>query len=601
MFHTGSLVLYKQRPARVSQIADKKLSVEIADGTTISVRPKDILLLHPGPLQSISSLIPLAGEIETAWEILAEETCNLEELSELAFEEFTPSSAWAAWQLVADGLYFSGTPDEISARSAEEVAAERSVREAKAAEQKAWSAFLDRAAMGTTAPEDESYIQDVIALALGQREKSRVMKALGQGETPENAHALLLKLAIWDYNTNPYPVRAGLPTTSSAAPLGALPDEPRRDLTYLAALAIDDEGSQDPDDALSWENGRIWVHVADAAALIEPNSLADLEARARGANSYLPEGTVTMLPPPATKILALGLNDISPALSFGLDTNNEGEIIDLEIVPSWVRVTRLSYQEADLRLEESPLQQLLDVAQIYENRRQQNGAIGIDLPEVKVRMVNGEVEITPLPRLRSRDLVREAMLMTGEAVASFAIEKNIPMPFTTQQAPVGDLPEGDTPSAMFALRHLLKPSQKSGSPGKHHGLGMDRYSQATSPLRRYLDLVVHQQLRAYVRGETVMSTQDITNLIGASDSVIRDVRQVERKSNRHWTCVLLLQQPDWSGEGMVVEKRGRRHIVILPQLGMETSLYGSGDLALDSMIQLAVNDVDLVHLEASFR
>ncbi len=74
-----------------------------------------------------------------------------------------------------------------------------------------------------------------------------------------------------------------------------------------------------------------------------------------------------------------------------------------------------------------------------------------------------------------------------------------------------------------------------------------------------------------------------------------------RQSNQHWTCVFLLQNPDWSGEGIVVEKRGKRNIVLLSQLGLETNLYRSADLALDSIVQLAVNDVDLVHLETSFR
>ncbi len=601
MINIDSLVLYKQQPARVRQVTNKKLTIATQDGSTVNVRQKDILLLHPGPLKNISSLGPVTGDIETAWEILAGEICTLEELSELLFDEFTPSSAWAAWQLVADGLYFSGTPDEISVKSAEEVDIEKSTRETKAAEQQAWSTFLERAAQGNISAEDDAYIQDVIALALEQRKQSRVMKALGHAETPENAHSLLLKWGVWELSVNPYPIRAGLATTSSTVPLTALPDEQRHDLTHLLALAIDDAGSQDPDDALSWENGRIWVHIADAAALIGPNSPADIEAQARGANLYLPEGTVTMLPVQATQKLALGLNEISPALSFGLDTNDMGEIVDLEIVPSWVRVTRLSYLEAESRLHESPLRELLEMARRYEKRRQDNGAVEINLPEVKVRVENGAVKITPLPKLQSRDLVREAMLMTGEAVGSYAIEQNIPMPFTTQDPPSGDLPEGTSASAMFATRRLLKPSQKSSVPGKHNGLGMEPYVQATSPLRRYLDLVVHQQLRAHLRGEEPMNVNEITNLIGVSDSVTRDIRYVERKSNRHWTCIFLLQNPDYSGEGIVIEKRGRRNIVLLPQLALETILYRSSDIPLDSEVQLLVSDIDLVNLDTSFR
>jgi len=502
---------------------------------------------------------------------------------------------------VADGLYFSGTPTEIRARTPEEVANESSARKAKAAEQQAWSAFLERVTNKKIIPEDDTYLRDVISLALGQRQGSRVMKALGQAETEETAHALLLQLGVWDFSINPYPARAGIAETSSSVSLETLAEEARRDLTHLQAFAIDDAGSKDPDDALSWDDGCLWVHIADVAALIKPRSTADFEAQARGANLYLPEGTITMLPPEATRELALGINDISPALSFGLEINSEAEITNLEIVPSWVRVTRLSYEETEQRLNETPFQQLLDAARRYDARRQRDGAIFINLPEVKIRVENGKVKFSPLPKLQSRDLVREAMLMAGKAIASFAIQHSIPIPFTTQDGPSGDVPEGSSTSDMFALRRLLKPSQKSSAPGKHHGLGMEPYVQATSPLRRYLDLVVHQQLRAHLNGEPLMSVQDITKLIGVTDSVSRDVRQVERNSNRHWTCVGLLQKTDWSGEGIVVEKRGRRHIILLPQLGLETNLYLPKDLPLDSMIQLTVSSVDLPRLEASFQ
>jgi len=90
-FKTNSLVLYKQRPARIRQTGSKKISIELDDGNFVNVRPKDILYLHPGPLNNFSSLIPLTGDIETAWELLAGETCSLEELSELTYDEFTPA------------------------------------------------------------------------------------------------------------------------------------------------------------------------------------------------------------------------------------------------------------------------------------------------------------------------------------------------------------------------------------------------------------------------------------------------------------------------------------------------------------------------------
>ena len=58
-------------------------------------------------------------------------------------------------------------------------------------------------------------------------------------------------------------------------------------------------------------------------------------------------------------------------------------------------------------------------------------------------------------------------------------------------------------AGMFALRKSLQRSLIRTSPAPHAGLGLEHYTQATSPLRRYVDLLVHQQLRAHLRGETL--------------------------------------------------------------------------------------------------
>ena len=90
--------------------------------------------------------------------------------------------------------------------------------------------------------------------------------------------------------------------------------EQRLDLTHLDVYAIDDEGNRDPDDAVGIETlpgglTRLWVHVADVAALAPADSPLDLEARARGATLYLPDRTVGMLPDALVEQAGLGLHD----------------------------------------------------------------------------------------------------------------------------------------------------------------------------------------------------------------------------------------------------------------------------------------------------
>ncbi|MCZ7668115.1 MAG: RNB domain-containing ribonuclease [Chloroflexi bacterium] len=170
-----------------------------------------------------------------------------------------------------------------------------------------------------------------------------------------------------------------------------------------------------------------------------------------------------------------------------------------------------------------------------------------------------------------------------------------------QEPPLEPLPPAHTLSDYFARRRLMTPSRQSTQPGAHAGLGMGFYAQATSPLRRYLDMVVHQQLRAYLKGETPLDAQEMMARVGAAGAVSGDVRQAERLSNRHWTMVYLLQNPDWTGEGIVIEKRGRKDVILIPALDLETQISAKGERPLDSAVQLSLNEVDLPNLEAYFQ
>ena len=595
----NSLVLYKSRAARVQKVTDK-LVIELEDGGTQRVRHKDVQLLHHGPLHSLAELKSQPGELEEAWELLAGETTNLAELSELIFGQYTPSTAWTAWKMIADELYFYGTPDELKVRSQEEVVRERDMRAVKAAKAQQWSEFIAGLRAKKVAPEHIPKLSEVEALARGQRSASKILRQLGRQETPENAHALLLKVGLWDETVNPYPARQRLTTVPPPLGLPSLPDEERVDLTHLPTFAIDDEGNQEPDDAISLDGDQLWVHVADVAALVNPDSELDLEARGRGAALYLPEQTVTMIPPAAIQLLGLGLNDISPALPFKLPPPNNSEFSTTEVVPSWVRVNRLTYLEAEKQLENEPLKKLRELAVAFREQRKANGAADIRLPEVTMRIVEGEVIIRPMSPLKSRDLVTDIMLMAGQAAARFAREKNLPFPFTTQNPPE-ILEHPQDPAGMFAYRKRFQRSQMKSVPGPHAGLGLEIYAQVTSPLRRYLDLVAHQQLRACLRGEQPLLADELMLRVGSAEAVIGEVRRAERLSNTHWKLVYLQRHPNWSGVGIVVEKRGSRATVLIPDLGMDAIVYVGGDIELNAEITLSVANIDLPTLTVHFQ
>ena len=74
MLRVNSFVLYKNRPARVTEVATKKITVDVARSKPVSVRPKDVTLLHIGPLASLAQLTPPDGDVMTAWELMQGET-----------------------------------------------------------------------------------------------------------------------------------------------------------------------------------------------------------------------------------------------------------------------------------------------------------------------------------------------------------------------------------------------------------------------------------------------------------------------------------------------------------------------------------------------
>jgi exoribonuclease-2 len=593
-----SLVLYKIRPAIVVNVSDK-IEIRFQAGNTKKVRDKDITLLHPGPVQNFEFLKIIEGNVQDAWELLQGEQASLADVSELIFGEYTPASAWATWEILQDKLYFSGKPERIQARSENEVAAEQAARAAKQAEEKAWDDFLQRVKSGVLEPEDRKRLAEVEMLALGKTGKSRILKSMGVQESPETAHHFLLKCGYWPANFNPWPHREGAILNAPDLTVPSLPEQERLDLTHLDAWAIDDQGNTDPDDAISLDGDRLWVHVADVAALVTPDSHLDLAARERSANLYLPEGVITMLPPEITEHLGLGLQERSPALSFGFRLE-QGQVTDIQVSPSLVKVTRTTYDAVEDQMEDSRFAAIYKFTESFRAARVARDAANIDLPEVSVKLVDDEVLIRPLPKLRSRQMVTDAMLMAGEAAARFAEAEGIVIPYATQASPE-EIRNPQSMSESYAYRRLFKPSTASMTQGKHFGLGLDYYARATSPLRRYVDLVVHQQLRAHARGETPLDSDRISTRIAEANTVSGTVRRSERLSNQHWKRIFLQRQEKWQGDAVIVALDERKAVVIIPELALESRIRRKEDMQLDQTIRLEVREVDVPGQNVYFR
>ncbi|WP_034385797.1 ribonuclease catalytic domain-containing protein [Deinococcus sp. YIM 77859] len=446
---------------------------------------------------------------------------------------------------------------------------------------------------------------EVELVARGKQAKSRTLRELGQPETPEAAHALLLRLGLWDEARTPYADRLGVALTPVTQPVPDFPAEERLDLTHLPAFAIDDEGNRDPDDAVSSEPlpgglTRLWVHVADVAALVPAKSPLDEEARARGATLYLPDQTVGMLPDALVERAGLGLTETSPALSIALDLDADGNAETVDVHLTRVRVTRLTYTQAQQRLEagEAPFVQLAHLARASRALREGEGALSIDLPEVRVRADKHGAVVAPLPKPEMRAVVQECMTLAGWAAAIYADDHGLPLPFATQDAPTRDV-QGDTLPAHWARRKTLARTRFQPAPGPHHGMGLDLYAQATSPLRRYLDLVVHQQLRAHLTGRVPLSSQEVAARVAQAQMNADATRQAERLSRKHHTLRFVAAQPDRVWDAVVVERRGPQATLLLPDLALDLPL--STPASLGTALRVRLTDVNLPALTVRAR
>ncbi|MBF9017038.1 MULTISPECIES: RNB domain-containing ribonuclease [unclassified Oceanispirochaeta] len=599
-----ALVLYKQVPARILEILSDKIVISLPDGKEKKVRPKDIIQLHKGPIKSVSNIQLPESQTEEAWELLQGESPSLEELAELVFSEFTPESAWGAFLLLNRTPWFKGTVDDIIVRTPEDVERiQKEEAEKKEAEER-WSSFITVLKKGEIQEENRGFLTDLEQYCLQKSKKSRILQDLGKQQSPENAHRLLLQLGVWDLRRNPWPERYDMPLEAPSFDLEKGPEVERRDLTHLEAFAIDDEGNKDPDDALSFADGKFWVHIADSSYLIPAGGEADREARGRAANLYIPETTVPMLPHEATEKLGLGLQEISPALSFAYTLDDDFNITDCEICFSTVKVTRTTYSAAETRLGEEPFKSMKQVTDRFNIWRRENGAIFLQLPEVKIRVAeDGEIRISPIEEYASRDLVAEAMMMTGFHCARFARDEGVPIPYVVQPAPEGDLPETskDDPASMVQLRRFMKRSQTTTIGGPHSGMGLPVYTRATSPLRRYSDLLVQQQIRLYLAGQPLLSEEDILEGTASCESVTGRVSLSERSSNLHWKLVYLSENPDWEGEGIIVGRSDKQMVLQIPSLALETRIALKEKLALNSRVTVAAERVDVPAQQVQFK
>ena len=327
-------------------------------------------------------------------------------------------------------------------------------------------------------------------------------------------------------------------------------DEYRADLTALTTYTVDDITTREIDDGLSLEpkpdGDWIWIHIADPARLIAPDSPLDREARRRATSLYLADGCQPMLPMQlAADVLSLRSGQRCPALSVGVLLEPEGSIAQHRITRSWVQPRyRLNYEDADELIELAPPgdEDLARMASLLQQRarwRLEQGAVSFDRPEGRFRRNDGQLELQLIDFSASRQMVSEAMVLMGAVVAGIGRDYQLPLPFRSQvraelptKAELEQIPDG--PARDAAVQRCLSRGVQGTTPLPHFSLGLEAYVQATSPIRRYSDLLVHRQLIANLDQQEPLTNDHLVDVINELDNPMRQAIQISREDQRHW-------------------------------------------------------------------
>jgi exoribonuclease-2 len=418
-------------------------------------------------------------------------------------------------------------------------------------------------------------------------------------------------------------LRALLPQAGEPQP----GDAQRADLTSLRSFSIDDVETAEIDDAVAIEslgsgNQRIWVHVADPHRLLTPSSPLDQEALRRGCTLYLSEGLQPMLPLElGAALFSLSQGRRSPALSVGITLAQDGAIASTVIQRSWIQIAyRLSYEDGDELIdlappEEPELAWLDQLLQLRRRWRLDQGALVMEQSQGRLYRHGDGLELQITEPGPARQLVAEAMILAGAAVATWAAEHQLAMPFRCQEgnetvaaAALLALPDGPVRWAHQRLGLGRSRLQASASP--HRALGLGEYLQWTSPIRRYADLLAHRQwLQAsgLIEGAPLATAElvpELEQLEHRSRQALHIAREDQRLALLHW---LEANPSFWQKQNGLLLRWLRADeglaLVWIDRWALELPARLSGNLVPGDILQLRVEavqaDKDLLRISGT--
>ena len=387
-------------------------------------------------------------------------------------------------------------------------------------------------------------------------------------------------------------------------------------LAEVEAFSIDDSATTEIDDALSVQglgSGTVvfGVHIAAPGLAIQPDSPLDKVARERLSTVYMPGWKLTMLPDDVVQAYTLDAGKDCPAVSLYLSFDEA----TLQPLSSQTRLERvrivsnLRHDQLDSVITEASLLGAEPAA--YAHAAQLAFAFRLARHlKAQRELQRGKPEIFNRPDYSFR--LEDAAGEPGgdERVAISTRQRGTPLDLIVAEAMIlanstwgGWLAECGVPG-IYRSQASLAPGVKvrmGTRPAPHAGMGVAQYTWASSPLRRYVDLVNQWQIIACARhGRTAAlaapfkpKDASLFSVISGFDAAYAAYNAFQNGIERFWT-LRWLQQNGVSELDAAVMKDG---LVRADTLPLVFRAAGCESLPRGSHVRVRVGGIDLLTLE----
>jgi exoribonuclease-2 len=628
--YLGTLIEFldegRLKPGLVVHEQANHVTVAEAGGRERSVARDLIMVRHPehkvtrenlaaavATLEAEQTQLAAELDLNLLWEVVREQGRNFsaEELAELFFgRRSAAATAVMLGALFNDRLYFIRRRLEFVARSSEQVERLRiqydRVRLRSESSRNTRNLIRGVLEDGLVPPPDEAapLIAELRRYLDNPFTRNRDLTAMIEAAVteitpPEAAYEILERLGAAPPGPR-FVIIGGVRTGFSEAALaeaGRIVAPVREASDDVGAVTIDDDDTVEVDDALSCEtlpDGglRVRIHIALVADFVPQRGPMDREAAARATTVYLPEATIRMLPDRiACDAASLIAGEERHVLTTDVRLSAMGDITSYSIYPSRIRVgARLSYDDCDALLaseagtaEALALRGMHDAALKLRDRRRAAGALLIYRREPKIKVRDdGEIELTLIDTMSpSRQLVAELMVLSNYAAARWAADNRVPIIYRVQPIVGGD--------------YAAQRPRLSLHPEFHAGVGLDYYAQASSPIRRYMDLVLQRQLLAALAQPPSVAYQadELLTVLANAEAAEAEGKELERRAKRYW----ILRYLERTAIGRPLEATAFRDgaSAELDAYAVRGALRGAPNLASQSRIMVRIARVEPLH------